>query len=56
VIVEFIIESDIDSITDIDPDELEDSLTKKLTGDFMGAPILSFESQVCYLTPIKLVR
>ena len=56
VVVDFIVESDLDSMDDVDVDELEENLNKKLQGDFMGAPILGFKSELGYLTPAKLVR
>jgi hypothetical protein len=56
VVVDFILESDLDSIDDVDADELEESLSKKLNGDFMGVPIIGFETKLSYLSPVKLVR
>jgi hypothetical protein len=56
VVVDFIIELDAESLAEIDTDDLELSLSKKLKGDFMGAAVLGFESKVSSLSPIKLVR
>ena len=50
MVVDFIIELDAESLAEIDTDDLELSLSKKLKGDFMGArwlPICVKISQGC---------